>query len=126
MNRTLLAITLVILSLVCTVSGSLYIKNALSPIISKIDEVTDTPLTENAEEVNQLKVLMNSQWNEKKFFIKVLVGKDKADEIEVLINNATFFAEKEDTQALLTALVQLRETLRITISSFELNTGAVV
>lgn len=126
MNRTLLAITLVILSLVCAVSGSLYIKNALSPIISKIDEVTDTPLTENAEEVNQLKVLMNSQWNEKKFFINVLVGKDKADEIEVLINNATFFAEKEDTQALLTALAQLRETLRITISSFELNTGAVV
>ncbi len=119
MNRTIAAVILLTFSLVVAITSHFYLKNTCDSIVSGIDDVLEDTLTQNTEAVNRLTVLLNTRWEKENIFMKILLGQKETATLQNQFENAVYYAEIQDFEALTLTLSELREELYRIKESYE-------
>ncbi len=112
MNRSVIAVILLIVAVALGISCHFYVKNTCDSMLTLVDNVLEEAITENTEKVNPSTVLLNSQWKSKNFLFKFFLGQNDFSTVESYIGNALFYSEIQDNEALVICLSELREELR--------------
>lgn len=119
MNRTIAAVILLALTVIIATVSFVYIDNACNLLVSGIDNVSEKALTQNAEEVNRLTVLLNTKWEKEKIFIKILLGQKESSNLQNLFESADYYAKTQDFEALNLTLTELKAELCRIKESYE-------
>ncbi len=112
MNRSVVAVILLIIAVALGISCHIYVKNTCDSMLTLVDNVLEEAITENTEKVNSSTVLLNSQWKSKNFLFKFFLGQNDFSIVEAYIGNALLYSEIQDNEALVLCLSELREELR--------------
>jgi len=112
MNRSVVAVILLVISVALAITCHFYVKNTCDSMLTLVDNVLEETITENTEKVNFSTVLLNSQWKSKKFLFNFFLGQNDFSTVEAYIGNALLFSEIQDNEALVICLSELREELR--------------
>lgn len=112
MNRTVIAVILLVVAVALGITCHFYVKNTCDSMLTLVDDVLEEAITENTEKVNPSTVLLNSQWKSKNFLFKIFLGQSDFSTVEAYVRNALFYSEIQDNEALVICLSELREELR--------------
>lgn len=119
MRRTVIAFTILILSVGMGIFSFIFVKNTCNEAITGIEEIMQSAVTENREEVNQISVQTNREWKEKVFLLNILIGRADTGEVEKLLNKIVFFAERADYESVISNAEDCKEELAYIIESNE-------
>lgn len=119
MRRTVIAFIILILSVGMGIFSFIFVKNTCNEAITGIEEIMQSAVTENREEVNQISVQTNREWKEKVFLLNILIGKADTGEVEKLLNKIVFFAERADYESVISNAEDCKEELAYIIESNE-------
>ena len=112
MNRTVIAVILLVVAVALGITCHFYVKNTCDSMLTLVDDVLEEAITENTVKVNPSTVLLNSQLKSKKFLFKFFLRQSDFSTVETYIGNALFYSEIQDNEALVICLSELREELR--------------
>lgn len=119
MRRTVIAFIILILSVGMGIFSFIFVKNTCNEVITGIEEIMQSAVTENREEVNQISVQTNREWKEKVFLLNILIGRADTGEVEKLLNKIVFFAERADYESVISNAEDCKEELAYIIESNE-------
>ncbi len=102
MRRTVTAVLILIFSLSVGVFSYIFVKNTCNQAVSGVEEIIQSALTEDAEEVNRLSVQTNRSWNEKVFLLNILIGRKYTGEVSKYLNKIKDFSENADWDSVIT------------------------
>ncbi len=119
MRRTVIAFIILILSVGMGIFSFIFVKNTCNEAITGIEEIMQSAVTENREEVNQISVQTNREWKEKVFLLNILIGRADTGEVEKLLNKIVFFAERADYESVISNAEDCKEELAYIIESNE-------
>lgn len=111
MNRTVVAVVLLIGAIALGIISLIYTQNTCNSMISSLDDVLEEALTDNADEVNRLTVLANAQWEKENFLMKFFIGQKEINDITSDLKKAVYYSEIGDFESVQLFLSQSKEAL---------------
>lgn len=125
MKRIVVAIIIPVVSIGLGIFSFLFVKSTCNQVVSGLDDVLYSTLTEDSKEVNRLSVQTNRNWHEKVFLLNIFIGRTNTNDVDKLLNKVVYFAQIGDYESVLLNAEDCKEELLYIIESNEPKLSAV-
>ena len=126
MKRIVIAFSIIIVSAGVGIFSFVFVKNTCNETVAAVEKVVESAVTENREEVNRLTAQMNLNWQNKIFWMNILIGREYTCQVDKLLNKMTYSAEKSDYQSVISGGEECKAELLYIIESNEPKLGTVL